>query len=78
MLQNLYGSIIIPQGVYGEVTALGIKDSCSVVVQTFPWIQTTQISNPAISAIFTNKLGLGETEAIAESEKPGFLKNRVF
>ncbi len=43
LLQQLYGSIIIPQAVYDEMAGLGYTVPGTIEVQTLPWIQTRRV-----------------------------------
>ncbi|MBC6433232.1 DUF3368 domain-containing protein [Nostoc sp. HG1] len=67
LLQQLYGSIIIPLAVYNEMVAVGKVVPGAVEVQTLSWIQTqTVVDTQKVTDIQTNQdnIDLGEAEAI--------------
>ncbi|BAZ26924.1 hypothetical protein NIES4073_78380 [Kalymmatonema gypsitolerans NIES-4073] len=67
LLQQLYGSIVIPLAVYNEMVAAGKVVPGAVEVQTLSWIQTqTLVDAQKVMDIQTNQgnIDLGEAEAI--------------
>lgn len=65
LLQQLYGTIIIPQAVYQELTSAGDTIPGATEVQTFNWIQVQQVTNRTLVNSLLNQLHQGESEAIA-------------
>jgi hypothetical protein len=65
LLQQLYGSIIIPQAVYDEMAGLGYAVPGTIEVQTLPWIQTRQVINRTLVTELQIEVDEGESEAIA-------------
>jgi predicted nucleic acid-binding protein len=65
LLQQLYGTVIIPEAVYQELTDPSFPVAGATEVQTFDWIQTRAVSDRAIVEALSNELDIGEAEAIA-------------
>ncbi|MEA5468181.1 DUF3368 domain-containing protein [Spirulina sp. 06S082] len=65
ILEQLYGTIIIPQAVYQELTDGGDLIPGSREVKTVKWIQIEHISNPEQVILLQERLDRGESEAIA-------------
>ena len=65
LLQQLYGSIIIPQAVYDEMASLGYIVPGTIEIQTLSWIQTQQVINRTLVTQLQTELDEGESEAIA-------------
>lgn len=65
LLQQLYGTIVIPQAVYDEMASVGRVVAGSVEVQTKSWIQAQQVANKALVTALQLELDRGEAEAIA-------------
>ncbi|MCC5599540.1 DUF3368 domain-containing protein [Nostoc favosum] len=67
LLQELYGSIVIPLAVYKEMVVAGKVVPGAVEVQTLSWIQTQTVADAQkVTDIQTNQdnIDLGEAEAI--------------
>lgn len=64
LLQQLYGTIIIPQAVYQELINSGDTEPATLAVQTLDWIQTQPVSDQVLLASLQTNLDLGEAEAI--------------
>jgi uncharacterized protein len=65
LLQQLYGTVLIPEAVYRELTDPSFPVAGATEVQTFDWIQTRSVSDRAIVEVLSNELDVGEAEAIA-------------
>lgn len=65
LLQQLFKTIIIPQAVYDEMASLGYSVPGTIEVQTFPWIQTQQVTNRILVTQLQTEIDPGESEAIA-------------
>lgn len=65
LLQQLYGTIVIPQAVYDEMAGVGRVVASSVEVQTKLWIQAQQVANKVLVISLQLELDGGEAEAIA-------------
>ncbi|GET43103.1 DUF3368 domain-containing protein [Microseira wollei] len=64
LLQQLYGSIIIPPAVYTEMVGAGSLVPGAIEVQTLPWIQTREVVNQELVTELLEELNLGEAQAI--------------
>ncbi|MEM8604997.1 MAG: DUF3368 domain-containing protein [Cyanobacteria bacterium P01_H01_bin.121] len=65
LLHELYGTILIPEAVYRELTDPDFPVAGATEVQAFDWIQTRAISDRSLVTALSNDLDLGEAEAIA-------------
>ena len=65
LLQQLYGTVIIPESVYQELTDPDFPVAGATEVQTFDWIQTRSVTNRTLVEALGNELDVGEAEAIA-------------
>lgn len=65
LLHHLYGTVIIPEAVYRELTEPEFPVAGATEVQTFDWIQTRQVNNRAVVQALLTELDLGEAEALA-------------
>jgi len=65
LLQQLYGSVIIPLAVYQELLDSGPTDPATLAVQNLDWILVQSTSNLALLETLKNSLDPGEAEAIA-------------
>ena len=64
LLHQLYGTVLIPEAVYRELTDPGFPVAGAAEVQTFDWIQTRTIGDRTIVEALGNELDVGEAEAI--------------
>ncbi|MUG91054.1 DUF3368 domain-containing protein [Scytonema sp. UIC 10036] len=65
LLQQLYGTVLIPEAVYQELTDPDFPVAGAMEVQTFDWIVTHSVANRTVVEALRNELDLGEAEAIA-------------
>lgn len=65
LLHQLYGTVLIPEAVYRELTDPDFPVAGATEVQTFDWIQTRVVGDRSLVAALSNELDLGEAEAIA-------------
>jgi uncharacterized protein len=65
LLQQLYGTIIIPEAVYCELTDPSFPVAGAAEVQTFDWIQILSVTDRTVMEALGNQLDVGEAEAIA-------------
>jgi hypothetical protein len=65
LLNQLYGTVFIPEAVYRELTDPNFPVAGATEVQTFDWIQTRTISDRTLVEALSNELDIGEAEAIA-------------
>lgn len=65
LLQQLYGTVIIPEAVYQELTDPDFPVAGATEVQTFDWIETRSVSNRTVVEALSNELDVGEAEVIA-------------
>lgn len=65
LLRQLYGTVIIPEAVYRELTDPDFPVAGATEVQTFDWIQTRTVSDRTLVEALSNELDIGEAEAIA-------------
>ena len=64
LLKQLYGTVIIPEAVYGELVVPPISAG-GEEAKSYDWIQVRHVSDRAIVDEFLTELDLGESEAIA-------------
>ncbi|MDF5728643.1 MAG: DUF3368 domain-containing protein [Rhizonema sp. PD38] len=64
LLQQLYGSVIIPTAVYQELLNSGEIDPAVLAIQTVNWIETRSVANITLLQSLQNNLDIGEAEAI--------------
>jgi uncharacterized protein len=64
LLQQIYGTVIIPEAVYRELTDPGFPVAGATEVQTLDWIQTRQISDLTMLELLRMELDPGEAEAV--------------
>ena len=64
ILQQLYGTVIIPEAVYLELTDPRFPVAGATEVKTFDWIQTRVVSDRKLVQALSNELDEGEAEAI--------------
>lgn len=65
LLKELYGTVIIPEAVYRELTDPDFPVAGSTEVQTLEWIQCRSVNNLTMIEALSNELDPGEAEAIA-------------
>ncbi len=65
LLNQLYGTVFIPEAVYRELTDPNFPVAGVTEVQTFDWIQTRAVSDRTLVEVLNNELDIGEAEAIA-------------
>ncbi|MFN6528248.1 DUF3368 domain-containing protein [Nostoc sp. ChiSLP03a] len=65
LLQQLYGTVLIPEAVYRELTDPNFPVAGTIEVQTFIWIQTRPVQDRTLVEALSNELDIGEAEAIA-------------
>lgn len=65
LLHLLYGTVIIPEAVYLELTTPEFPVAGAMEVQTLGWIQTRQVNNRMLVSALQTDLDTGEAEAIA-------------
>lgn len=63
LLNQLYGTILIPEAVYEELTRFDVPGS--VEVQTLSWIETVTVVNTELVVQLESELDPGEAAAIA-------------
>ncbi|WP_199329327.1 hypothetical protein [Leptolyngbya sp. FACHB-1624] len=64
-INQLYGTVFIPEAVYRELTDPNFPVAGATEVQTFDWIQTRAVSDRILVEALSNELDIGEAEAIA-------------
>jgi uncharacterized protein len=64
LLQQIYGTVIIPEAVYRELTDPIFPVAGATEVQTLGWIQTRQITDRTMLELLSTELDPGEAEAI--------------
>jgi predicted nucleic acid-binding protein len=65
LLHQLYGTVLIPEAVFQELTDPSFPVAGATEVQTFGWIQTLTVSDRTLVEAMSNELDIGEAEAIA-------------
>lgn len=65
LLHQLYGTVLIPEAVYRELTDPNFPVAGATEVQTLDWIKTCAVSDRLLVEALSNELDIGEAEAIA-------------
>lgn len=65
LLQDLYGTITIPRGVFNEMVRIGKIVPGTLEVQTLSWITACDLQDLERVRTLRSVLDLGEAEAIA-------------
>lgn len=65
LLHQLYGTVLIPEAVYLELTEPSFLVAGGTEVQTLDWIQTRNVRDRKLVESLSNELDIGEAEAIA-------------
>ncbi|MEQ8462539.1 DUF3368 domain-containing protein [Coleofasciculus sp. E1-EBD-02] len=65
LLHQLYGTVLIPEAVYRELTDPNFPVAGTTEVQTFDWIQTCAVRDRTLVEALSSELDIGEAEAIA-------------
>jgi predicted nucleic acid-binding protein len=65
LLHQLYGTVLIPEAVYQELTDPNFPVAGATEVQTLDWIQTRSVRDRTLVEALSNELDIGEAEAIA-------------
>lgn len=65
LLQQLYGTVTVPQAVYREVVVVGAGQPGSGEVQAAGWVETRMVKNETAIASLKLEVDQGEAEAIA-------------
>ncbi|MGI0484730.1 DUF3368 domain-containing protein [Pantanalinema rosaneae CENA516] len=65
LLHQLYGTVLIPESIYRELTNPNFPVASAIEVQTFDWIQTRAVTDFSLVEALSNELDPGEAEAIA-------------
>lgn len=64
LLQELYGTIAIPQAVYYEIAVKGYNQAGATEIQSYHWFERHQVQNVALVKRLIQQLDAGESEAI--------------
>lgn len=65
LLHQLYGTVLIPEAVFRELTDPSFSVAGATEVQTLDWIQTLTVSDRTLVEALSNELDIGEAEAVA-------------
>lgn len=65
LLQQLYGSLLIPSAVWQEAVEKGIGQPGSEEIKSANWIQVVEVQNTPLVTALQQDLDAGEAEAIA-------------
>lgn len=65
LLKELYGTVVIPEAIYQELTDPDFSVAGATEVQTLEWIQTQAVSNRVLIEALSSELDPGKSEAIA-------------
>ncbi|MEX0267641.1 DUF3368 domain-containing protein [Leptolyngbyaceae cyanobacterium UHCC 1019] len=65
LLHQLYGTVVIPEAVYRELTDPNCPVAGATEVKTFDWIQTCAVKDRTLIEALSAELDIGEAEAIA-------------
>jgi predicted nucleic acid-binding protein len=64
LLHQLYGTVLIPEAVYQELTDPNFPVAGATEVQNFEWIQTRAVGDRTLVEALSSELDIGEAEAI--------------
>jgi uncharacterized protein len=65
LLHQLYGTVLIPEAVFRELTDPSFPVAGATEVQTLDWIQVRAVNNRALVEELSSELDIGEAEAVA-------------
>jgi predicted nucleic acid-binding protein len=65
LLREMFGTLLLPDSVWNEVTAAGVERPGAASVLRADWIERRSVSDSALVARLRLDLGAGESEAIA-------------
>lgn len=65
LLHRLYGEILIPEGVWGELHSMGLNWPGAQEVRSVPWVSQRRVQNRPLVDALSLELDHGEAEAIA-------------
>ena len=65
LIHQLYGTVLIPDAVYRELTDSHFPVAGATEVRILDWIQTRTVSDRTLVEALSNELDTGEAEAIA-------------
>ncbi|MGB3300055.1 MAG: DUF3368 domain-containing protein [Phormidesmis sp.] len=65
LLRQLYGTVLIPEAVFRELTDPSFSVAGAAEAQTFDWIWAHAVSDRTLVEALCNELDIGEAEAIA-------------
>lgn len=65
LLNQLYGTVLIPEAVYRELTDPNFPVAGATEAQIWDWIQMSTVTNRTLISVLSRDLDTGEAEAIA-------------
>jgi predicted nucleic acid-binding protein len=65
LLDQLYDTVLIPEGVWNELSSLGSQYPEVAIVQTLTWLKRQPLTFRAVADALQAELEIGEAEAIA-------------
>jgi predicted nucleic acid-binding protein len=65
LLHQLYATVLIPEAVWNELTALSSQHPEVATVQTLTWLERQPVTSQAVVNALQAELDIGEAEAIA-------------
>lgn len=65
LLKSLYGTVVIPEAVYRELTDPDFLVAGAAEIETFEWIQVRSIDESTFLTVLRSELDPGESEAIS-------------
>ncbi|MDE0554750.1 MAG: DUF3368 domain-containing protein [Candidatus Poribacteria bacterium] len=71
ILRRLFGQIVVPNAVYGELVTRGAGRPGDAEVRGSSWIRRCEVKNPEGMEEFSTSLHKGEREAIALAQEIG-------
>ncbi len=72
LLQQLFGTILIPVAVYEELLDERAGETVITAVQPATWIGIQPVQNQELVMELRNRVNVGEAEAIALHTQPGY------
>ena len=64
LLEDMYGGVLISQGIYDEVVVKGVGKVGSAEVQNAPFIQVKEVENPSDIELYIDPLSWEDAEVI--------------
>jgi len=71
LLRTVFGGLLLPDAVWGEVVAAGLDKAGSATVMQADWIERRRVADAGLVLLLMRDLGAGEAEAIVLARETG-------